>query len=188
MSFKTDKVAPQSGLLGEWRYQTFTRGGKVAVTLVSIMCLITLPIFGLGLILGVFWWGFFYLMIGTRKYRCVRVYPDRIEAVSVFISVQDRRIEASKIEAVSSALALFGKEKYGNVLVTGSGGSRILFTTIQDPIGLVNAIRAISSAPASKITISSTDTYQSETKTCPYCAEEVKREAVKCKHCGSEIS
>ena len=27
----------------------------------------------------------------------------------------------------------------------------------------------------------------SQFKTCPYCAEEIRQEAVKCKHCGSEI-
>ena len=27
----------------------------------------------------------------------------------------------------------------------------------------------------------------SDTKTCPYCAEEVRAEAVKCKHCGSYL-
>lgn len=27
-----------------------------------------------------------------------------------------------------------------------------------------------------------------ETKNCPFCAEEIRIEAVKCKHCGSELS
>ena len=36
-------------------------------------------------------------------------------------------------------------------------------------------------------TRSQTDTVY-ETKKCPFCAEEVKKDAVKCKHCHSEIS
>lgn len=28
---------------------------------------------------------------------------------------------------------------------------------------------------------------ESDTTTCPYCAETIKREATRCKHCGSDI-
>ena len=28
---------------------------------------------------------------------------------------------------------------------------------------------------------------EKETKICPYCAEKIKEEAIKCKHCGSQI-
>lgn len=31
-------------------------------------------------------------------------------------------------------------------------------------------------------------TYDSEQKTCPFCAELIRKEAIKCKHCGSSLS
>ena len=84
MGYKTDKVAPSPGLLGEWRYQTLTIGGKVAIALVAIVCLSTVPIFGIGVVLGLWSAIFFLVFFGQRTYRCVRVYPDRIEAISVW--------------------------------------------------------------------------------------------------------
>ena len=188
MGYKTDKVAPSPGLLGEWRYQTLTIGGKVAIALVAIVCLSTVSIFGIGVVLGLWSAIFFLVFFGQRTYRCVRVYPDRIEAISVWVTVQERRIEASKIEAVSSVLSLAGKERYGNVLVTGSGGSKMILPVVQNPIGLVNKIREISSAPAAKVVATPNVPNQGETRTCPFCAEEVKIEAIKCKHCGSDIA
>lgn len=32
------------------------------------------------------------------------------------------------------------------------------------------------------------ENHKRDTKTCPYCAETIKRKATKCKHCGSDIA
>jgi uncharacterized membrane protein YdbT with pleckstrin-like domain len=188
MAFKTDKVPAQANLIGEWRFKTWTTAGIIAMVFLNLFFLPWVALFGLGIIpLLILWAGWFY-RIGVRSYTCVRVYPDRIEYHNVFLQVRENRLEASKIENVDSAQSFFGKEKYGTVVVTGSGGTSLQFLAIEQPVGMVAAIREISSSRSLKSSATSEITRDpADFKMCPFCSEEVKVQAVKCKHCGSEI-
>jgi hypothetical protein len=184
MAFPTDKVSTQADLIGEWRFKTWTIGGIIGMSVLNAAFLPFVAAFGLGLIPLLFLWIAWFFRIGTRRYRCIRVYPDRVENISVFFQVIEKRIEASKIEVVDSAQSLLGREKYGNVVITGSGGTRMFIECIANPVTLVTALRDISSAPKSKAAVASNP---ADFKVCPFCSEDVKATAVKCKHCGSAL-
>ena len=55
------------------------------------------------------------------------------------------------------------------------------------PEGLAQ-VTAMPSSPSSTAVSVWTTPATSPTKKCPFCAEDVKVEAVKCKHCGSDLS
>jgi hypothetical protein len=188
MAFKTDKVPAQANLIGEWRFRTWTTAGIIAMVVLNCFFLPWVALFGLGVIPLIFLWAGWFYRIGVRSYTCVRVYPDRIEYHNVFLQVRENRLEAAKIENVDSTQSFFGKEKYGTVVVTGSGGTSLQFLAIEQPVGLVAAIREISGSRS--LTSSATSELPrnpDDFKMCPFCSEEVKVQAVKCKHCGSEI-
>jgi uncharacterized membrane protein YdbT with pleckstrin-like domain len=119
----------------------------------------------------------------------ISVYRDRLEVTHTFLRKMQVRIEASKLETVSFNESVLGGNRYGSVHVTGSGGTKLLLQPVVDAENLAEAIRKIASAPAQKKSAPS-ETLQAmpgDLKLCPFCAEEVKAQAKKCKHCGSEI-
>jgi len=59
---------------------------------------------------------------------------------------------------------------------SGCGG--FLLGCVLGPIGLIIALVMPREAPAKP----------TDERPCPYCAEMVKKSAIKCRHCGSEIN
>jgi uncharacterized membrane protein len=94
--------------------------------------------------------GIFAFFIYFRKNQILRVFEDRAEVRTKFLVEGVRRIEASKIEAVNVADALLGQKAYGSVMITGSGGTKIMINPIGDQHKVAEIIRGISSASSSK--------------------------------------
>lgn len=71
-------------------------------------------------------------------------------------------------------------------LIAGSGGSGAAagFAVFLLPAG---ALGVILSLPTSEQAATSTGAH-GEFKKCPFCAESVRHEAIKCKHCGSDLA
>lgn len=94
--------------------------------------------------------GFSALAAWTRSRTEFSVFEDRVEYTSRVVRKGSKRIEASQIESVEGAQALLGGDRYGSVLVTGSGGSSLHLDVVENVDELVEAIRTISSASTSK--------------------------------------
>jgi hypothetical protein len=150
-----------SKLLLEQAYVPYTKGFKVCMVLIGLLLsaitflVITFPeLFALAFLYYLVFAAVLGFTIAYRKSQILRVFDDRVEARSKLLVENVRRIEASKIEAVNVTDALLGQKAYGAVLVTGSGGSKIMITPIGDQHKVAEVIRGISSASSSKSTSS----------------------------------
>lgn len=71
------------------------------------------------------------------------------------------------------------------ILVSSAGGSGATAGTVAFLAPLIGLVIAIASKNAPQMAIQNGDF--GDYKKCPYCAESVRKEAVKCKHCSSDI-
>lgn len=163
-----------SKLLLEQPYVAYTKGFKVSMVLM-LLVLVSLTVLVIEepdlLLLALMYWlifaGIVAFLVAYRKSQILRVFEDRVEVRVKFLVESVRRIEASKIEAVNVSDALLGQKAYGTVLITGSGGSKILVNPIGEQHKVAEIVRGISSASSSKSTsstVSSTDDLASQLK------------------------
>jgi len=93
-------------------------------------------------------------------------------------------MQLSKIESVQVKQGIFGRMfNYGTLIIKGTGGTPGLYKKICDPINFKKHSMNPENAPkAENINASNSDVTQ-----CPYCAEDIKKAAKVCKHCGKDL-
>lgn len=103
-----------------------------------------------------FIWFFRALLAAPRKRAFAKVYEDRVEVGSSFLLKRFARIESSKIESADYSQSILGRDKYGTVLVRGSGTRAIRVSPIKNAQVFVEAVRAVASSATPKSNIAPT--------------------------------
>jgi len=88
--------------------------------------------------------------IKQRTGQVLVIFEDRVEMRTNFITEQIRRIESAKIETVDVRDALMGQRRYGSIVVTGTGGSKIVASPVPDQHKLAEMIRGVANASGAK--------------------------------------
>ena len=192
------QVPSDAGLIGEWRYKIWPEYAVLRFIVWSAWGFLWLVLFPpITFIWIPIYWYVIWVRIQRRKNGFVRVYPDRLEVLAV-----DRRrgmagsatLETAQIQSVTYADSRRDSEKYGTVTVVASSiFTGMFFESIENHRELAETIRALATRPMQvEVTepskIKANSTAQDSTKECPFCAEDVKFAAIKCKHCGSDLS
>jgi Bacterial PH domain len=96
--------------------------------------------------------------------------------------IRRRTIELllQKVESIDVRQGIFARMcDYGDIIVVGTGATHEPFTLIASPLELR---RAVQSAATTEETSEAADS-----RTCPFCAESIKRAAVVCRYCGRDV-
>jgi hypothetical protein len=73
---------------------------------------------------------------------------------------------------------------YGDIIVIGTGATHEPFARVSAPLDLRRAVQSGSSSVGShELAGAGAD----DTRTCPYCAEQIKRAAIVCRYCGRDV-
>ena len=85
----------------------------------------------------------FLIIYLVRKRTNYLVYKDRVEMNVNWIRKGKSRMDAAKIESVAVSNSILGRDRYGRVVVTGSGGSKVTFQVVPNPEQFAEVVRSI---------------------------------------------
>ena len=186
MSYVESHLMPGEKVVHRARLHGIAYGAAIVLGVVGLLLLI-----GGAAGAGV---GFFLLaaVVGLAAYIRVTTSEFVVTDQRVVIKVgwlQRRSLETllSKVEGIGVDQGLGGRMwGYGDIVVTGTGGTHERFKTIADPLEFRKQVQEqISNAqktrPAAALPLGRDE------RECPYCAERILAKAKVCKHCGREV-
>jgi len=138
----------------EQKFVLFTRGFILSALILVFIALVPLMTEDYGFVLTIVWVPMFAIIllffIIFRRSQTLRVFDDRVEVRSRMLVERVKRIEASKLEAVDVKDSILGQKAYGSIIITGSGGSKVVAMPIAKHHEVVEIVRSISSAANQK--------------------------------------
>jgi len=89
----------------------------------------------------------------------------------------------SKVESIEVNQGIVGRMfDYGDIVVIGTGATKEPFKDVSAPLALRQAVQAGSLEAPHGLAGSDGDV-----RTCPFCAEQIKRAAIVCRYCGRDV-
>jgi len=130
----------------------------------------------------------------TYKSADFAVTTSRLILKQGLISRRTLELQLNKVEAVNVDQSLFGRMLgYGTLRVSGTGGTKEVFSVVNHPDAFRNAVQAqinVIYAPAAdqRSSIESARTPARAERQCPYCAETILAAAKICRFCNRDVS
>jgi len=120
---------------------------------------------------------FCYISIKTSEFG---VTNQRVIIKTGVFRTDTYEILIAKIESIQVSQGIIGKWlNYGNLVIRGTGGTPSLYREIINPFEF--------RASTQKTNQNDSKTQYTSVVKCPHCAEDIKKEAKICKHCGRDI-